>query len=172
MFLSDEGPKLETLDFAFYIGWNAPMRTLCGPKAAIGHMAILRRIKLPVNCFSLIDGYMFWVGLVYKLRQVFKWCDLWYIFFGRTITITYDNYIQCWNQHHCTSIKSCLLYKLFLYSRKIGIKLVTFTDLYSRIGHWPYAQNVRLYFLYRKYTNLFIFWFVSEHCLRSTLRLF
>ena len=34
------------------------------------------------------------------------------------------------------------------------------------------AWNVRLYFLYRQYTNLFIFWFVSQHCLRSTLRLY
>ena len=31
------------------------------------------------------------------------------------------------------------------------------------------AQNVRLYFLYRQYSNLFIFRFVSQHCLRSTL---
>ena len=37
-------------------------------------------------------------------------------------------------------------------------------DLYLNTA---YAQNVRLYFLYRQYTNLFIFWFVSEHCLRS-----
>ena len=31
------------------------------------------------------------------------------------------------------------------------------------------ARNVRLYYLYRQYTHLFIFWFVSQHCLRSTL---
>ena len=30
----------------------------------------------------------------------------------------------------------------------------------------------KLDFAYRQYTNLFIFWFVSEHWLRSTLRLF
>ena len=34
------------------------------------------------------------------------------------------------------------------------------------------TRNVRLYYPYRQYTNLFIVWFVSEHCLRSTLRLF
>ena len=34
------------------------------------------------------------------------------------------------------------------------------------------ARNVRLYFLYRQYTNLFIFRFVSLLCLRRTLRLF
>ena len=33
-----------------------------------------------------------------------------------------------------------------------------------------YVQNVRLRFLYRQYTNLFIFRIVSENCLRSTLR--
>ena len=35
-----------------------------------------------------------------------------------------------------------------------------------------FAQNVRLYFLYRQYTNLFIFRFISQLCLRRTLRLF
>ena len=35
-----------------------------------------------------------------------------------------------------------------------------------------YARNVRLYYPYRQYTNLFLFWFLTEHCLRSTLRLF
>ena len=34
------------------------------------------------------------------------------------------------------------------------------------------ASIRRLYYPYRQYTNLFIFRFVSEHCLRSTLRLF
>ena len=34
------------------------------------------------------------------------------------------------------------------------------------------VRNVRLYYPYRQYTDLFIFRFVSEHCLRSTLRLF
>ena len=33
------------------------------------------------------------------------------------------------------------------------------------------ARNVRLYYPYRQYTNLFIFRFVSEHCLRSTLHI-
>ena len=33
-------------------------------------------------------------------------------------------------------------------------------------------RNDKLCFPYRQYTNLFIFRFVSEHCLRSTLRLF
>ena len=33
------------------------------------------------------------------------------------------------------------------------------------------TRNVRLYYPYRQYTNLLIFRFVSEHCLRSTLRL-
>ena len=33
-------------------------------------------------------------------------------------------------------------------------------------------RNVRLYFPYRQYTNLFIFRFVSQHYLCSTLRLF
>ena len=37
-------------------------------------------------------------------------------------------------------------------------------DLYLNTA---FARNVRLYFLYRQYTNLFIFWFVPEHCLRS-----
>ena len=32
-------------------------------------------------------------------------------------------------------------------------------------------SNVRPFFPYQQYTNLFIFWFVSQHCLRSTLRL-
>ena len=32
-----------------------------------------------------------------------------------------------------------------------------------------YARNVRLYYPYRRYTNLIIFRFVSEHCLCSTL---
>ena len=27
-----------------------------------------------------------------------------------------------------------------------------------------YARNVKLYFLYRQYTNLFIFWSISKHC--------
>ena len=35
-----------------------------------------------------------------------------------------------------------------------------------------YARNVRLYYRYRQYTNLFIFQFVFEHCLRRTLCLF
>ena len=42
-------------------------------------------------------------------------------------------------------------------------------DLYVNTA---FARNVRIYFLYRQYTNLFIFRFVYEHCLRSTLRLF
>ena len=33
-------------------------------------------------------------------------------------------------------------------------------------------ENARFYFLCRQYTDLFIFRFVCEHCLRSTLRLF
>ena len=33
------------------------------------------------------------------------------------------------------------------------------------------AQKCRLRFLYRQYTDLFIFRFVFQHCLRSTLRL-
>ena len=32
-----------------------------------------------------------------------------------------------------------------------------------------YVQNAKIYFLYRQYTNLFIFRFVFQHCLRSTL---
>ena len=32
------------------------------------------------------------------------------------------------------------------------------------------ARNVRLCYPYRQYTNPFIFRFLSEHCLRSTLR--
>ena len=32
------------------------------------------------------------------------------------------------------------------------------------------ARNVRLYYPYRQYTNLFIFRFVSLLCLRSTLK--
>ena len=39
-------------------------------------------------------------------------------------------------------------------------------DLYLNTA---FTQNIRLYFLYRQYTNLFIFRFVSEYCLRSTL---
>ena len=35
-----------------------------------------------------------------------------------------------------------------------------------------YLIYFRVYFPYRQYTNLFIFRFVSEYCLRSTLRLF
>ena len=31
---------------------------------------------------------------------------------------------------------------------------------------WANVQNIRLCFLYRRYTNLFIFWFVFQHCLR------
>ena len=34
------------------------------------------------------------------------------------------------------------------------------------------ARNVRLYYPYRQYTDLFIFRFVFQHCLRSTLRLY
>ena len=42
----------------------------------------------------------------------------------------------------------------------------------SWISLWrrAYARlNITLYFLYRQYINLFIFWFVSQHRLRSTL---
>ena len=35
-----------------------------------------------------------------------------------------------------------------------------------------YARNVRLYYPYRQYTALFIFWFVSLLCLRSTTQTF
>ena len=33
-------------------------------------------------------------------------------------------------------------------------------------------RNVRSCLPYRQYTNIFIFWFISEHCLHSTQRLF
>ena len=44
------------------------------------------------------------------------------------------------------------------------------TTFYVSLWRRAYAHNVRLRFLYRQYTNLFIFRFVSQHCLRSTLR--
>ena len=43
------------------------------------------------------------------------------------------------------------------------------TAFYVSLWRRAHAQDVRRYFLYRQYTNLFIFWFVSQHCLRSTL---
>ena len=47
------------------------------------------------------------------------------------------------------------------------------TKLLRPLWRRAYARNVSLYFPYRQYTNLFIFRFVSEHCLRSsTPRLF
>ena len=36
----------------------------------------------------------------------------------------------------------------------------------------PALETLALYYPYRQYTNFFLFRFVSEHCLRSTLRLF
>ena len=44
-----------------------------------------------------------------------------------------------------------------------------YTTFYVSLWRRSYARNVRLYFLYRQYTNLFIFRFESQHCLRSTL---
>ena len=43
------------------------------------------------------------------------------------------------------------------------------TTFYVSLWRRAYAHNVRLRFLYRQYTNLFIFRFVSQHCPRSTL---
>ena len=57
-------------------------------------------------------------------------------------------------------------------------RTMTFAELLNRpllltmLWRRANARNVRLYYPYRQYTNLFIFRFVSEHCLRSTLRLF
>ena len=38
----------------------------------------------------------------------------------------------------------------------------------ARLSRRAYARNVRPRFLYRQYTDLFIFRFISQHCLRST----
>ena len=43
------------------------------------------------------------------------------------------------------------------------------TTFYVSLWRRVYAWNVRLYFLYRQYTNLFILRFVFQHCLRRTL---
>ena len=60
-----------------------------------------------------------------------------------------------------------IIYVTFYYPLYIGsTPTILYFDLYLNTA---FARNVRLYFLYRQYTNLFIFRFVSEHCLRSTL---
>ena len=41
------------------------------------------------------------------------------------------------------------------------------TTFYVSLWRRAYAQNVRLCFLYQQYTNLFIFRFAFEHCLRN-----
>ena len=63
-------------------------------------------------------------------------------------------------------------------NRKILVKLNTnfwrrkLTQLFFfPLWHKAYARNVGLCFLHWQYTDLFLFWFVFEHCLCSTLRL-
>ena len=50
--------------------------------------------------------------------------------------------------------------------------LPTYLPIYPPVWQRANAQNNRLYYPYWQYNNLFILWFVSLLCLRSTLRLF
>ena len=56
--------------------------------------------------------------------------------------------------------------------KKVGVQPVRI--VWSNVSLWrrANARNVRLYYPFWQYTNLFIFRFLSLLCLRSTLRLF
>ena len=58
----------------------------------------------------------------------------------------------------------------------VYLRIICFKRTSYNVSLWrrAYAWKVRLSkrFLYQQYTNVFIFRFVSQHCLRSTLRLF
>ena len=61
-------------------------------------------------------------------------------------------------------------YKKLVY-RRYRQRSLTFWVLALSISR-AHARNVKLRLLFRQYTNLFIFRFVSERCLHSTLPLF
>ena len=71
--------------------------------------------------------------------------------------------------------RPCLSEKLTfsVYLGRISICVSTLPTQHATfcVSLWrrAYAQNVRLRFLHRQWTNLFIFRFVFQHCLRSTL---
>ena len=66
----------------------------------------------------------------------------------------------------------CFSHQIFCHMIFFLVYIYIHSIFYSSNGSlWrrANARNVRLRFPYREYTNLFIFRFVSQHCLRRTL---
>ena len=83
-----------------------------------------------------------------------------------------------WLTYFCILLCIC-----YYFSHLIGLLSVTWLSVLYKFTQFIYlfsvslwqkanARNVRLYYPYWQYTDLFIFRFVSSLCLRSTLRLF
>ena len=79
--------------------------------------------------------------------------------------------VKIWNAISSLALLILEQFKAQLLLISIGRKIVRIQQAEFLSDERP-TLNVRLYYPYRQYTNLFLFLFVSEHCFRCTLRLF
>ena len=102
---------------------------------------------------------------------------------------TFIKTISLWRRDNARNVRLYYPYwqytDLFIFRFVSPLCLRSRLRLYKKVGILPICKvksnvsSVRLFsltkglrFLYQQYMDLFIFRFVSEHCLRSTLRLF
>ena len=109
---------------------------------------------------------------------LFMFIHLPLIYFAPPPRLLIDFKNSKWLTYFCILLCIC-----YCFSHLIGLRSVTWLFLlykFTRFFHlfsvslWrrANARNVRLYYSYWQYTDLFIFRFVSLLCLRSTLRLY
>ena len=132
----------------------------------------LRRIqrlqicKLSTDVRGILNAIMCeikWFSLQVSMKWIFKF-QINCLLFERTLKIINAKPLQFSTSHFAFGIFS------------LDMQIINLYDVYSvytELENYIFdARNVRLYYLYWQYTDLFIFRFLSLLCLRSTLRLF